>query len=675
MLQKLLQESHLPDDQLPATQQDTAVKTIPTSASPLRSRCECVGPSNGKAKFTETKKRPGRSMVLSFTSFKSITMSTVALIIFFATFATAQLEKFSKTRISTAFDKIKEKLDSLTLGDVLIALNDPIPLVGKSVNQLLSEEVEGGSTIVDVLDFASNLDFLTKGEYTSADADLLEAEITGRLQELLGTTNDPQIKTGGACGTSTKAIGATFQGAQLTIQFCSRLEFERTAALSDKDMFTDFEGTVDIDFAAALTVSAGLDFEATLTIGDGASNPTLQATVQPLQIDLNVDAPASLDVTFGLLEASVDTTIIASASFSVDPNICENCGDVTGVILLPISENNPNKFVKYIPTGDYSIKGKPSLTSSIGNLDFGNAQLLISDTEIFDKKPPTIVLPGFQEFIDSIVSFSPSNAIGVLRALDNMLTRFHDSELVEVNIPLTNKKIAEIITTGSVLLSRQLKLFQRVPTKLERPSQSLLYSGTFDAKDTKILPKDKDGNVNVNTFQLSFLVLKATDTNFLDKNLDDFDGLFEDFGIEKCQISIDTSSTTEPSSTKFANNLFQGINGCGGLTACLAPQVNCDQNVSNKDFSSNCQDTTSNNAPVTCDVYIGINSKKDPTDATKTEDTVFIATTDSENLDFHLIGLFELEASLIKGVNSLYGIPLNDPVVGRSATMHELCPS
>jgi hypothetical protein len=203
-------------------------------------------------------------------------------------------------------------------------------------------------------------------------------------------------------------------------------------------------------------------------------------------------------------------------------------------------------------------------------------------------------------------------------------------ELMQNNVPFTDKTFASLLATGAVFTSRLVELFTMPEPFDQRAQKSLMVLGSG-------VPEGTTEKLSASILELYFLEgeLKVTPRNY--------EALRR--VVDVCSLSFDSDPKND---TELAYSLMETVNAqCVNIVACQ--QTDCQFDDETKDYYS-----------CNCDIVIG----------TDKDGKVFIATvayTDSERMnakDVQLLGLFQ-EISEVHGETTILGLPINSPSIPR----------
>jgi hypothetical protein len=241
---------------------------------------------------------------------------------------------------------------------------------------------------------------------------------------------------------------------------------------------------------------------------------------------------------------------------------------------------------------------------------------------------PVVTVSGFD--FEEFLKFTPEKLIILLRLIDSALVRGQEMELMQNNVPFTDKTFASLLATGAVVTSRLIELFTMPEPFDQRAQKSLILIGSG-------VPEGTTEELSAATLELYFLEgeLKVTPTNY--------EALRR--AVDVCTLSFDSNPKND---TELAYSLLETVNAqCLNIVAC--PQTDCQFDDETKDYYA-----------CSCDIVID----------TDGNGKVFIATvayTDLKRMkakDVQLLGLFQ-EIEKIQGETGILGLPINSPSIPR----------
>jgi hypothetical protein len=240
-----------------------------------------------------------------------------------------------------------------------------------------------------------------------------------------------------------------------------------------------------------------------------------------------------------------------------------------------------------------------------------------------------VTVTGFD--FEDFLTFTPDKLIILLRLIDSAMVRGQEMELMQNNVPFTDKTFASLLATGAVLTSRLLELFTMPEPFDQRAQKSLMVVGSG-------VPEGTTETLSAATLELYFLEgeLTVTPTNR--------EALRSVAGV--CTLTFDSDPKND---TELAYSLLETVNAQCVDIVVACPQTDCQLDDETNDYYS-----------CNCDIVVG----------TEESGKVFIATvayTDSERTnakDVQLLGLFQ-EIDKIQGESQILGLPINSPSIPR----------
>ncbi|GAX18396.1 hypothetical protein FisN_2Lh003 [Fistulifera solaris] len=530
---------------------------------------------------------------------------------------------FHVSDLTEVFDELTTITGPLSSQDIL---NAEIPFVDKSINEMIGGDA--AKTIATLLDFSDFVQF-TIDENNGVDIELdrgeIAAELTSYLQSL-DLTSD--LLAGEGC---TKNIDATYvEGGEETVQltFCVLFNLTRSTTLSGDGLFDSIPEIFEIDLDVSLDFAATLLFKAQLDIAFIPNGATANITVDPVIAAITANGDVDVTVGVGVLELLSTATAIVDATFELAN--CDNATETCDNIGTRLGDSD-----FYLErAASYSIAGNMTLGSTFPGLTLGgDASFSVVEEDIFNPAPNvTFESFNFEDFI----SFSPENSVAMLRLIDSAIVRAQENEAFNTNIPLTDTSVAEILSTGSLVTTSLLRLFQKVEPYEDRPTKSLFL------KQSESFPTSTTDTTDGKTYEIYVLVGDSTTGTELNVNPDNQAALYDLVESEGviCSIEFDENFSD---STTFKDGLLTVLQAanCPGLTVCEA-ETDCDFDEESGDFSG-CTDGADD-----CLLAVGIDE----------DDLVFIVS--NADSDVHLIGFMEPLATT-QGEGTIYKFPVNTP--------------
>ena len=568
----------------------------------------------------------------------------------------------SPTAITVDVDELVRGFEDFTkaakkfVPDGTDALEKPIPLIGKSFNELIGGEP--GVSLASVLDLTEFVEY-AKSVYNGS-SDLTADQLKLALEEYFIRDGTGQLSPKTIDEMPNRCSGAdpisvTHDGNVWTFTLCVDIMFSRSTQFSAPGLFDSFDGFVKLetDSGAEVAVKASLSVGADLKIDLKDSNdPVITITIDPLVGTLAVDAGVDFTVALGMLDVETAATVKAEARLELE--ICDDISTTALCLDEEASLDTPSK-VSLTRTANYTLEGDISLSADdafpgVANLlklqDGSRARLTIADADVFDEEPPDVEVKGF-DFLTKFQDFSPSNAVDMLRIADAALVRAQENPAFNVNLPITNKRFSDVLATGSVLTSKLLKYFVRPEPFNDREQKSLLILAEFKKKEPTTSAPTTGSLTDSPTRELEFFIFKATDSKELEVNPENFFELVkEESDVTRCAFSF---KNAVEDTDDFVKELTDGLQGC--VTVCVIDEiVGCKRDNITKDFFD-------------CDCDVVIDNFEDADDGGKEKVLVASVAYDKSNQtkDVHLMGLYDAKENYT-GPGDLFNFPLNQPV-------------
>ena len=315
------------------------------------------------------------------------------------------------------------------------ALNQPLPAIGQSLNELLAFGDEG-----------SGLGELIRFEQAAADyfatfdpiSQLFDVATSGTFPTVLGLRN-------------------AISGALSNGQFEGRVAAGPLSITGGVDLATR-ELKFDVVLAADVDTSVALDFEA---LGEEWNEIGLDFDANA-QIDVTTAVDIALDFGLSLTETTGVDPFFNLNNFQVNAAV-DGTGSEIGFALGPVSGEltaQPLTLAAGIgvtlDSGTAPLRDRINVTPS-GSFDlgldfttnlFGSTlpRIDIADADLFDSTPPTFDV----DFESLVTNLSAENVIGGLLQLAEWIDdAILDGEVSSTPIPLLNQTIGELISSGA----------------------------------------------------------------------------------------------------------------------------------------------------------------------------------------------------------------------------------
>ncbi len=502
------------------------------------------------------------------------------------------------------------------------ALNKVIPFVGKSINELI-----GGAASDSIAKF---LDFSNFTSGVGATELLDRTTLVSHLVEYLANI-DPtvDILAGDGCN---KTIDFYEGTTELKVVFCALFNMTRTTTLDGDGLFDNLDEVLEVDLDANVSASATLLFKASMSFE--SVGPSI--TMSPIEACFDLEGDVDTTVGVGVLDLLSSATAAADACFKLEYCDQASCPSSTSGEQLGSSNFYLERSSSYKLNGSLTI-GSPFPGLTLG----GDATFSIIEDDIFDFSP-NVTFENFN--FSDFITFSPENAVAMLRLIDSTFVRAQENEAFDVSIPLTDTSVSAVLATGSVLTTNLLKLFQKVePFDDRAPSRSL-----FITQETSMTKLSSNNTDTLQGLTWVIYVLEGNDALGIDLNVNPdnqeaLQGLIEESGTYCFLTFSEDPSTNDVSS--FKDLILEAAAASSNCTAVICDVDDCEQDDDTGDIF-NCA----------CEVVIGV------TDTNLT----FIGSVAYEDADkeiakdIQLIG-FMLSSDESEGPTSVFTLPVNQP--------------
>ena len=194
----------------------------------------------------------------------------------------------------------------------IAVLNNPIPLIGKSVAEILTGDPDAlFEKLMDFTNVVTNA-YQTNGNRTEFSTAEIQEFFLGRLRNLTGSVS---AGSGSYCD-GPYGVNLTLSDNVVTLKFCSLLDLERDFVF-DGDGILDFlDGVVDLEFTSTASAKANLTISAML---EAPLEATLNFTldVESVVAMVGVDATPTLELTFESIVLSSTANLSADGAVAV----------------------------------------------------------------------------------------------------------------------------------------------------------------------------------------------------------------------------------------------------------------------------------------------------------------------------------------------------------------------
>jgi hypothetical protein len=316
--------------------------------------------------------------------------------------------------LTDLFAMLKGEFDLLAQSP---AFTDELPLVGKSITELLTKDPVG--KFGDILDFAEFVADFTAANGTQGTVNLVQTALNAFINNLADTAfTYAGDDSGTYCGGSgSDPITVTFESPVITLDFCSVLSYTgRESNLNGAGILDSVE-FADLTLTATVDVLAEMTFGAQLTIN--VTSKTATVTFDPVEATISVSGNPEVDLSFGFIGMTSTTQLNASATFMI-----ESCSEVASCTLSNGTRVGMTSLY-YNKTGDFSIAGELTLTTELPGIDINvGATFTLVEDDVFDLSP-SLNVTGF-DLNDFISGFDISSLVNVLIALASQFIDLRD---------------------------------------------------------------------------------------------------------------------------------------------------------------------------------------------------------------------------------------------------------
>lgn len=331
----------------------------------------------------------------------------------------------SKLRNSTAFLKGYEPLQQ------------KLPLLQVSVNQLIAGNERTLADMFDLTNFADNLVGAPTSSQPAATHEeyILLTELISQIRTaFLGLVKPdtnfkivpavPDVKTfnvtrptGAICEGSDRAISIDIVRdglSSLNLTICALLEFELNGKYDATGLLSAVEENFDVDLSGSFKLMGSLMFGAKMAVEKSGGVISIGINFDPISTELFVLSDLGARVSFGMVEArgQGQVNFVGQAALAY----CPGCnGTHPQAIFRPVSNTSSFYFHRLF---GFDVDSSIALSAGVPGvkIDTGLA-LSISDDDVFDANPPVIIPPDVQALRD-LIKFSPANALAMLRLID-----------------------------------------------------------------------------------------------------------------------------------------------------------------------------------------------------------------------------------------------------------------
>ena len=331
-------------------------------------------------------------------------------------------------KIQWAAGKLRDSMEFLGNFDVL---DEEIPLIQKSVNDLIAGP---DRTIVDVFDLTDWADSLqgTSTESNNSPDMIALSELLNEMRSALSSLmlpelpsdelppipdlnnfNLPPIMASNNCNGNDKAISLDIKETSgvLEITICTFLELELEGELSTPSgLFNELEEHVNLELDAGFVLKGAFSAGIKLSVAIVDNAPQIDLELDPILTQLFLQTDLSASASLGMLTATVSGDCLLSGEFSF--GYCPSC---TGTYLDGYERAGENSTFYLKRLIGYELGGGVELSldssSFMPGLDLGiGAEIGVEDNNVFDDIPPVIELPSLPALSEAM-RFSPEFAV------------------------------------------------------------------------------------------------------------------------------------------------------------------------------------------------------------------------------------------------------------------------
>ena len=318
--------------------------------------------------------------------------------------------------------------------DTFQVLDDDIPLIEKSLNDLVAGP---DRTIVDVFDlteWANNLQGTSTEESNSSPSpDMIAlSELLNEMRSALSSVmlpdlpsdelptvpnlnnfNLPPTMASNNCNGNDKTISLDIKETSgvLDIIICTFLELELEGELSTPSgLFNELEEHISLELDAGFVLKGAFSAGIKLSVAVVEGSPQIGLELDPILTQLYLQTDLSASASLGLLTATVSGDCRLNGEFSF--GYCPSCD---GAYLDGYERTGEDsafylkRLIGYDLGGDVGLSLESS--SFMPGLDLGiGAEIGVIDDNVFDDISPVIELPSLQALKEAM-RFSPEYAV------------------------------------------------------------------------------------------------------------------------------------------------------------------------------------------------------------------------------------------------------------------------
>lgn len=528
-------------------------------------------------------------------------------------------ETFDIQNMAKGLEDVRDYFGDATKDDYF---NQNIPLFGQSVNQLWSNNETG--TIDELWDLTGFVGFV---ENNLGKSNLSAVEIRQQMEVYLQTdTVAMNLHTNGGICTGAGPVFAFIDSGNLRLLICAELEFMRTVYFTGTGLFRAIEEhySISADMPTDIPVKLALAIQIDV-VSTNPNSPTVE--MGTVAADVDFDLNPSLLLGLGAATLSAETQAQVLAEFKL--GFC--------AISLPAS-SCPAAFPGFTDLADNArhyfyrsmaidLQGTLSSGMELPGLDVGTeGTFSIVESNAFEPKPDVTV--NNIALKDDLLRFSLTNCLSFLRKIDSAIVRTQEQQVMQNNVPYTDKTFASLLATGQILSSQLLELFARVEPFIERSILSVIMTGE-GVEDEMVL--------NTTVLEL-YLVEDELVANPYDH------AAVREASTSICKLHF---LSDEPVTTDAE------------LVVAMVTAINdadCDIQACNAHDCSYHTETESYYCSLDCQVVFDTNDNGQALMAS----VPYHDFQRSEKQDIQLMGLYQ-QPEDIKGETSLLGLPLNQP--------------
>lgn len=572
------------------------------------------------------------------------------------------------------------------------ALREPLPLIDRSLNELIAGKGRKISDLLNLTDWANSLgsttlnntspgspantsstgpggDLITKTELlkevrkavqgTFGDVDPSDVNLTDipTLPDVRSFQPESSIiftaaighSPGGFCNGTDKAISVSIDGNEdnFTIIICSLLGFDDEIDLDPSGLFDLNDFPVELEIKGSASIECSLTFGTKIQVTGG-----YEAVVdfEPINVRIALGADPEIILGLGVVDFQSQVNALLEGDFGI--SYCSGGQNCAGSSYGQLSNSS---FYLKRDVG-YQMNGDVTLKTDLEGLSLGDGlELEISDINVFDDIAPEVLIPSLEDLQD-LIKFSPANAISLLRLIDSALAEAAQNDAFQTQVPLMDKAtFSDILSVSKTFTASLYESFVRAEPFDERGVKSLTLStenGFSTYTSGEGLLNCGESGTDPCLFEL-YLV-----NGELTVNPDTTEANIENLRDISTRCTFDLVNLTA-NLTSYVGDLRAGINNdcSGSITACSKNECagSYEEDGGSNFYCSN-----------DCDIIIDLDPDNDDD---QDDEVLFVTTVPYLNAnktvinDIQLMGIYHKHLSDMKGKTTILGLPINSPVV------------